>query len=87
MRTVITTVLALIGGLFAGIVVSEIIGIVGFLLFDSIVGFRFLPVISAVVAAAAAVIANRRVRRRSAAPSRQPTKTTDHQAMRHDHGS
>ena len=87
MRTVIATVLALIGGLFAGIVVSEIIGIVGFLLFDSIVGFRFLPVISAVTAAAAAIIVNTRVRRRSAAPSRQPTKTTDHEAVRHDHGS
>ena len=86
MRTVITTVLALIGGLFAGIVVSEIIGIIGFLLFDSIVGFRLLPVISAVVAAAA-VIVNARVRRRSAAPSPQPTKSTDHEAVRHDHGS
>ena len=69
MRTVITTVLALIGGFFAGIVVSEIIGIIGFLIFDSIVGFRFLPVISAVLAAGAAVIVNTRVRRRSAAPS------------------
>jgi fructose-specific phosphotransferase system IIC component len=69
MRTVITTVLALIGGFFAGIVVSEIIGIIGFLMFDSIVGFRFLPVISAVLAAGAAVIVNTRVRRRSAAPS------------------
>jgi len=87
MRTVVVTVLGLIGGFLVGIVVSEIIGIIGFLLFDSIVGFRFLPVISAVVAAAAAVIVNRRVRRRSAAPSRQPTKNTDHEAMRHDHGS
>jgi Family of unknown function (DUF5957) len=69
MRTVITTVLALIGGFFADIVVSEIIGIIGFLMFDSIVGFRFLPVISAVLAAGAAVIVNTRVRRRSAAPS------------------
>jgi fructose-specific phosphotransferase system IIC component len=69
MRTVITTVLALIGGFFAGIVVSEIIGIIGFLMFDSIVGFRFLPVISAVLAAGAAVIVNTWVRRRSAAPS------------------
>jgi Family of unknown function (DUF5957) len=49
--------------------VSEIIGIIGFLMFDSIVGFRFLPVISAVLAAGAAVIVNTRVRRRSAAPS------------------
>jgi fructose-specific phosphotransferase system IIC component len=69
MRTVITTVLALIGGFFAGIVVSEIIGIIGFLMFDSIVGFRFLPVISAVLAAGTAVIVNTRVRRKSAAPS------------------
>jgi hypothetical protein len=87
MRTVITTVLALIGGLFAGIVVSEIIGIIGFLLFDSITGFRFLPVISAVVAAGAAVIVNTRVRRRSAATSPQPTKTTGHEAVRDDQKS
>ena len=66
MRTVAITMLALIGGIFAGIVLSEIIGIAGFLLFDSIVGFKFLPVISAVPAAGAAVVVNMRARRRSA---------------------
>jgi fructose-specific phosphotransferase system IIC component len=63
MRTVVVTVLGLIGGFLAGIVVSEIIGIIGFLLFDSVIGFRFLPVISALVAGVAAVVINRRARR------------------------
>jgi hypothetical protein len=84
MRTVITTVLALIGGFFAGIVLSEIIGIVGFLLFDSLVGFRFLPVVAAVAAAGAAIAANLRARRRSASPAPLEGNATDHQAERPD---
>jgi Family of unknown function (DUF5957) len=84
MRTVITTVLALIGGFFVGIVLSEIIGIVGFLLFDSLVGFRFLPVVSAVAAAGAAIAVNLRARRRSALPAPIEGSATDHQAARPD---
>jgi hypothetical protein len=66
MRTVTVTMLALVGGFLAGIVLSEIIGIVGFLLFDSVVGFKFLPVVSAVAAAVLAVVVNLRARCRAA---------------------
>jgi Family of unknown function (DUF5957) len=63
MRTVIVTVLALIGGFLAGIVLSEIIGVVGLLVFEDVVGVRFLPVVTALVAAVAAVIVTLRARR------------------------
>ena len=60
MRTIAVTMLALVGGFLAGIVLSEIIGIVGFLLFDSVVGFKFLPIVAAAAAAALAVAVNLR---------------------------
>lgn len=63
MRTVVVTVLALIGGFLAGIVLSEIIGVVGLLVFEEVVGVRFLPVVTALVAAVAAVILTLRARR------------------------
>jgi hypothetical protein len=63
MRTVVVTVLALIGGFLAGIVLSEIIGVVGLVLFEDVVGVRFLPVVTALVAAVAAVILTLRARR------------------------
>ena len=72
MRTLIVTVLALVGGFFAGIVLSEIIGIAGFLLFDSVVGFKFLPLVSALAAGVAAVAGNRRARRSRPVPPTSP---------------
>ncbi len=69
MRTVVVTILALIRGFLVGIVLSEIIGLAGFLLFDSIVGSKLLPITSAVVAAGAAVVASVRAGRRAASPS------------------
>jgi Family of unknown function (DUF5957) len=54
MRAVVVTVAALIGGFLAGIVLSEVIGVIGLLLFDDVVGVRFLPVATALLAAAAA---------------------------------
>lgn len=63
MRTVVVTVLALIGGFLAGIVLSEIIGVVGLVLFEDVIGVRFLPVVTALVAAVAAVILTLRARR------------------------
>lgn len=65
MRTVVVTALALIVGLFAGIVLAELIGIAGFLLFDRAVGFRFLPLIVAFMCASAALSVNVLVRRGS----------------------
>jgi hypothetical protein len=87
MRTAVVTVLALIGGFIAGVVVSELFGIVGLLLLDSLVGFRFLPLASAMVAAGAAVVVSLRARRRSAWPAPSRQRAADHQAVRHDPGS
>ena len=65
MRTLTVTATALIVGLLAGFVLSEVIGIIGFLLFDRFVGIRFLPVLLAIACAVAAPIVDRRVRQRS----------------------
>jgi hypothetical protein len=65
MKTVGVTVLAIVGGLVAGLVLSEIIGIVGMLAFGTAIGFRFLPVYLAVACAVAVPLLYRRSRRRS----------------------
>jgi Family of unknown function (DUF5957) len=65
MKTVGVTVLAIVGGLVAGLVLSEIIGIVGMLAFDTAIGFKFLPVYLAIAFAVAAPLLYRRSRRRS----------------------
>ena len=65
MRAVVVAVVALIGGFLAGIVLSEVIGVVGLLVFEDVVGIKFLPVVTALVAAAAAVVVNLQVQRRS----------------------
>jgi hypothetical protein len=65
MRAVVVAVVALIGGFLAGIVLSEVIGVVGLLVFEDVVGIKFLPVVTALVAAAAAVVVNLRAQRRS----------------------
>ena len=65
MRAVVVSVLALIGGFLAGIVLSEVIGVVGLLVFEDVVGIKFLPVVTALVAAAAAVVVSLRAQRRS----------------------
>jgi hypothetical protein len=67
MKTVGVTVLAIVGGLVAGLVLSEIIGIVGMLAFDTAIGFKFLPVYLAIGSAVAAPLLYRRSRRRSRA--------------------
>jgi len=65
MRTLAVSVTALIVGLLAGLVLSEVIGIIGFLVFDRFVGVRFLPILLAIACAVAAPIVDRRVRHRS----------------------
>lgn len=65
MKTVGVTVLAIVGGLVAGLVLSEIIGIVGMLAFDTAIGFKFLPVYLAIACAVATPLLYRRSRRRS----------------------
>jgi hypothetical protein len=65
MKTVGVTVLAIVGGLVAGLVLAEIIGIVGMLAFDTAIGFKFLPVYLAIGCAVAAPLLYQRSRRRS----------------------
>jgi hypothetical protein len=65
MKTVGVAVLGIAGGLAAGLVLSEIIGIVGMLAFDTAIGFKFLPVYLAVACAVAVPLLYRRSRRRS----------------------
>lgn len=67
MKTAGVIVLATIGGLLAGLLLSEIIGITGMLVFGTAVGLKFLPVYLAIVGAVAAPLLYRRSRRRSRA--------------------
>jgi len=55
-------------GLF-GLMLSEIIGIVGYLAFDSAVGIKFLPIYLAILFAVVAPIVDMRFRRGSERPS------------------
>lgn len=48
--------ISLIGGAAAGFILSEIIGIVGWLLFGKAVGIKFLPVILPILCAGVALI-------------------------------
>lgn len=74
--TVAITLLALVGGFLAGIVLSELIGIIGWLAFHSPVGFKLVPVVAALAAAGAAVVVNQRARRRA---GQTATHSTVHQ--------
>jgi hypothetical protein len=65
MKTAAVTVLAIIGGLLAGLVLSEIIGIIGMLAFGTAAGIKFLPAYLALAAAIAAPVLYRRSRHRS----------------------
>ncbi|WP_017575880.1 DUF5957 family protein [Nocardiopsis kunsanensis] len=55
MRMALGAVFGLVGGFFLGMVLDQVIGIIGFLFFDGPVHFRGLPVILAVVGIAAGV--------------------------------
>jgi hypothetical protein len=63
MRAVGVSVMGLVVGLVAGILLSEFIGIVGYLAFDRLVGFRYLPIYLGVAGAIAAPLVDRRIRR------------------------
>jgi hypothetical protein len=64
MKAVGSTVLAVIGGLVAGLVLSEIIGIIGVLVFGTAAGIKFLPVYLAIACAVATPVLYRRSRHR-----------------------
>lgn len=59
--------IGLIGGVVAGLMLSEIISIVGYLMFDSAVGIKFLPIYLAILFAVAPAV-DARCRRRSEQP-------------------
>jgi hypothetical protein len=68
MKTAVVTVLAVACGLVAGLVLSEIIGIIGMLVFGTAAGIKFLPVYLALACAVAAPVLCLRFRRRSSRP-------------------
>jgi len=50
----IVVLLGLAGGFLAGIVISQLVGIVGVLVFHQAIGVKFLPVYTAIIGAIAA---------------------------------
>lgn len=60
MRIFVAIVINLVEGFIAGIVLSDVIGIVGFTLFDRLVGIKFLPFYCAVVCAIVVPIVDQR---------------------------
>jgi hypothetical protein len=69
MRAIAAVLLGLIGGVVAGLLLSEIIGFVGYLAFDSTVGIKSLPIYLAILFSVVAPIVDIRFRRGSERPS------------------
>jgi len=66
MRLLIVGGLGLLGGLVAGLVLSEVIGIAGYVATGEAMGIKFLPLyLGVVLAVVAPVIDSRRRRRRT----------------------
>jgi hypothetical protein len=63
MRLVGVSVVGLVTGLVAGILLSEFIGIVGYLAFDRLVGVRYLPLYLGAAGAVAAPFVYRHLHR------------------------
>ena len=63
MKAVVAVVVGSIAGFVAGIVLSEIIGIAGFVLTGRAVGIRYLPIYLALAFAVAAPVVRARIRR------------------------
>ena len=59
----VATAIGLIGTIIAGMLLSEVVGVVGFLLSDRAVRSRFLPVVLGIGGAIAASIPDARARR------------------------
>ena len=72
MRLIGIALLGFVVGFGAGIIISEIIGITGFLMFQRATGIRYLSLILGVAFAVAAPAVDRRIRRRGlGGPRRQ----------------
>ncbi len=56
MKSVIIPMVAAMGGLLLGIMVSEVIGIVGFMATGQAMGIRYLPILLAGLAAMIAIV-------------------------------
>ena len=53
MRLLIAVLLGLAGGFLAGIVISQIVGIIGVLVFHQAIVIKFLPIYTAIIGAIA----------------------------------
>lgn len=65
MRVLVISVIALVVGFIAGLVLSEMIGIIGFVGFHHAIGIKYLPVYLAMVSAIVANLLDSLIRRRS----------------------
>ena len=63
MRMVRVSVVGLVVGLVAGILLSEFIGVVGYLAFDRLIGVKFLPLYLGAAGLVAAPLVYRRIHR------------------------
>ena len=54
MRMLIAVLLGLAGGFLAGIVISQIVGMVGVLVFHQVIGIKYLSIYTAIIGAIAA---------------------------------
>nr|ADB23400.1 unknown protein [Micromonospora echinospora subsp. challisensis] len=70
MRTLVAILIGLVAGFFAGLVVDQIIGVIGLLTSGDLGGFRFLPLVLAAVGAVVAVVVDRQRQHRNAPPRR-----------------
>ncbi|WDZ82148.1 DUF5957 family protein [Micromonospora cathayae] len=71
MRTLVAVLIGLVAGFFAGIVLDQVIGVIGLLTSDDgPTGFRFLPLVLAAVGAVVAVLVDRS-RQRGGNPPRR----------------
>ena len=59
----VATAIELIGPIIAGMLLSEVVGVVGYLLSDRAIGSRFLPMVLGIGGAIAAYIPDARARR------------------------
>ena len=62
MRTGVLVIIGLFAGFLAGIMLSGLIGLASMLLFDDVIGLRFLPIYLAIIGGIVAPFAARQLR-------------------------